>query len=196
MMPRAMRRRRALTLVGCAITLVGCGVFVAIMASLHIIRQDLSPVARGMSRYAGSDTLGLATVAFLGWAGALIALAVIFRQAHPATCHGLLVAACGVLAVVITPIGNPQTPVSVTTFHTLGGAVFYVGAVWAMRSCASDRADRQLGRATTVLLALFVLGGLGVPGLARIVGLLQRVVFFLVVSWAIRAAVRQMRTIH
>ena len=131
-----------------------------------------------------------------GLAGALIALASILRQAHPATYHGLVLAVCGVLAIVMTPIGNPQTSVSVTILHTLGGAAFYLGAVWAVRSCASDPADRYLGRATTVVLALFVLGGVGVPGLGRIVGLMQRVVFVLVLSWTMRAAVRQTRTIH
>ena len=31
------------------------------------MRQDLSPLVRGMSRYAGADTLAVATVAFLVW---------------------------------------------------------------------------------------------------------------------------------
>src|SRR5687767_6107923 len=103
------------------VILTGCGLFAAIMVSLHVIRQDLSPLTRGMSRYAGSDTLGLATVGFLALAAALIALAMVFRRAHPAAGRGLVTAACGLIAVVATPIGNPDTPTSVTVLHTIGG---------------------------------------------------------------------------
>ena len=159
------------------------------MATLHIMRPDVSPLARGMSRYAGGGTLGLATVAFLAWAGALIALAALVRLTHPATSRALLLSACGVLVVVMTPIGDPHTPAGVTLVHTLGGAAFYIGAIWAMRASASDRADHWLWQAATVALALFVLGGAGVPGLERLVGLLQRIVFVLVVSWTMRTAV-------
>lgn len=172
------------------VILTGCGLFAAIMVSLHVIRQDLSPLTRGMSRYAGSDTLGLATVGFLALAAALIALAMVFRLAHPAAGRGLVTAACGLIAVVATPIGNPDTPTSVTVLHTIGGIAFYLGVLRAMRSSASDWTDRQLGRGTTVALALFVLGAVGLPGLSQVVGLLQRLVFVLVVGWMTQAAVR------
>ncbi len=59
-----------------------------------------------------------------------------------------------------------------------------------MRSSASDWTDRQLARATMVALALFVLGAVGLPGFQQIVGLLQRLVFVLVVGWMTQAAVR------
>lgn len=38
-----------------AIVVVGCTLFVGLMGFLHVVRQDVSPLARGMSRYAGSD---------------------------------------------------------------------------------------------------------------------------------------------
>lgn len=172
------------------VILAGCGLFVAIMVSLHVIRQDLSPLTRGMSRYAGSGTLGLATVGFLALAAALIALAMVFRLAHLAAGRGLVTAACGLIAVVATPIGNPDTPTSVTVLHTIGGLVFYLGVLWAMRSSASDWTDRQFCRAATVALALFVLGAVGLPGLRQVVGILQRLVFVLVVGWMAQAARR------
>ncbi|MGH9239784.1 MAG: DUF998 domain-containing protein [Vicinamibacterales bacterium] len=173
-----------------AVILVGCGLFVAIMLSLHLLRQDLSPLTRGMSRYAGAGTLGLATIGFLALTAAVIALATLLRHPRPAAVRGLVTAACGLLAVVVTPIGNPNTPVPVTTLHTIGGIAFYLGMVWAMRSSASEQRDRQFGRATTTALALFVLGAVGLPGFQQIVGLLQRLVFALVVGWVIQAALR------
>lgn len=50
----------------------GLWVFVAMMASLHVIRQDLSLLMRSMSPHAGSDTLGLATMLFLALGFALL----------------------------------------------------------------------------------------------------------------------------
>lgn len=172
------------------VVLVGCGLFVAIMISLHVIRQDVSPQTNGISRYAGSDTLGLATAGFLALAAGLIALAMVFHDTHTAARRGLLTAAGGLIAVVVTPAGNPNTPVSMTTLHTIGGIAFYLGALWAMRSSSVDGASRHLSRATAVALMLFVLGAVGLPGLGQVVGLLQRLVFVLVVGWMTRAAVR------
>lgn len=162
-----------------ASVLIGCALFVGIMGFLHIVRQDLSPLARGISRYAGADTLAVATVAFLALAGATAALASCLHQRRAI---GLaLFAAGGLVVVAATPIGNPATPDAVTALHTLGGLVFYLGAVGAMVVSPSNAGDRILSWMGAVVLSLFFGGAIGVPGLRLVVGLLQRAVFTLVI---------------
>ena len=143
-----------------------------------------------MSRYAGGDTLAVATAAFLALAGSSGALAAHLGHTHRAAGRALVAAAAALIAVAATPIGNPPTPVGVTALHTIGGLVFYLATTRAMFTSASDAADRWTCHATAVILGLFFLGAVGVPGLRRIDGLLQRVVFVLVVGWMMRSGLR------
>ena len=117
MIPRNGARR--------ASVLFGCALFVGIMGFCHVVRQDLSPLLRGMSRYAGSDTLAVATVAFLALAGATAALTSFLK--HGLATRLVLFAAGGLVVVAATPIGNPATSVAVSALHTLGGLAFSLG---------------------------------------------------------------------
>jgi hypothetical protein len=164
-----------------ASVVIGSALFAGIMVFLHIVRQDLSPLARGISRYAGADTLAVATVAFVALAGATAALAPLLR--HERAAWLLRAAAGGLLAVAATPIGNAATPAAVTALHTLGGLIFYLGAIGAMFFPPSSAADRVLSWFAALTLSLFCGGAIGVPGLRLVVGLLQRAVFTLIVVW-------------
>lgn len=171
-----------------ASVLIGCALFVGMMGFLHMVRQDLSPLARGMSRYAGSDTLAVASVAFLALAGATAGLASLLN--HQRAIRLMLFAAGGLVVVAATPIGNPATPVAVTALHTLGGLAFYLGTVGAMLSSSSSPADRTLSWMTAVVLSGFFGGAIGAPGLRLVVGLLQRGVFALIIAWMLKVAFR------
>lgn len=171
-----------------ASVLIGCAVFVGIMGFLHIVRQDLSPLVRGISRYAGSDTLALATVAFLALAGATAALASFLHQEQ--AIRLVLFAAGGLVVVAATPVGEFRNP-AVTALHTFGGLAFYLGAVGAMFSSPSSVGDRVLSCMAAVVLSLFFGGAIGVPGLRLVVGLLQRGVFTLIIVWMLKLAVQQ-----
>jgi len=174
-----------------ASVLIGCALFVGLMGFCHVVRQDLSPLLRGMSRYAGSDTLAVVTVAFLALAGATAALASFLRH-EQASCL-LLFAAGGLVVVAATPIGNPATSVAVSALHTLGGLAFYLGAVGAMSLSPSSAGDRVLSWIAAVVLSMFIGGAIGVPGLRLVVGLLQRGVFTLIIAWMVKLAVRRER---
>ena len=172
-----------------ASVLIGCALFVGIMGFLHTVRQDLSPLVRGLSRYAGSDTLAVATVAFLALAGATVGLAAFLHQEQAIWL--VLFAAGGLVVVAATPIGNSATPAAVTALHTLGGLAFYLGAVGAMFFSPSSASDRVLRWMAAVVLSLFFGGAIGVPGLRLVVGLLQRGVFTLIIVWMLKLAVQQ-----
>jgi hypothetical protein len=172
-----------------ASVLIGCALFVGIMGCLHFVRQDLSPLARGISRYAGSDTLAIATVAFLALAGAAAALASLLNRG-PAVWL-VLSAAAGLVVVAATPIGNPATPAAVTALHTLGGLAFYLGAVGAMLFSPASAGNRVLSWTAAAVLCLFLGSATGVPGLRLVVGLLQRGVFTLVILWMLKVAVHR-----
>ena len=171
-----------------ASVLIGCAVFVGSMCFLHIVRQDLSPLVRGMSRYAGSDTLAVATLAFLALAGATAAVASFLNQEQ--AIRFVRFAAGGLVVVAATPIGNPATPVAVTALHTLGGLAFYLGTVGAMFFSPLGAGDRLFSWMAAVVLSLFFGGAIGVPGLRPVVGLLQRGVFTLFVAWMLKRAIR------
>jgi Protein of unknown function (DUF998) len=168
---------------------IGCAAFLFIIGVLHVIRQDLSPIARGMSRYAGSRTLAMATIAFLALATALALLASVLSRGR--AIPALLVAAGGLIVVAVTPIGNPGTLVAVTALHTLGGLTFYLGAMAAMFFAPPDAGDRVLRWMLVVALGLFFGGAIGMPRLQLVVGLLQRGVFTLIVVWMVRLAIRR-----
>lgn len=173
------------------LALLGGALFTIIMASLHVMRRDLSPFERGMSRYAGANTLGLATVAFLALAVALLAARKCLKQAPGATGRSLATASAGLMVVVATPIGDPTTSSAVEAAHTFGGLAFYLGVTSAMFLSASSLMDRWIAWAMSVALVLFLLGAIGTPGLQPIDGLLQRIVFGIVVVWIARSALRR-----
>jgi hypothetical protein len=172
------------------LTVGGCGLFVLIMASLHFLRRDLSPMQRGISRYAGGDTLALTTVAFVALAGALLSLAAALRESHTRVARCVIIAATGLALIALTPIGNPSPPRLGSTLHIIGGLVFYAAIARSMLLAASARVDHLLSGVMVVALIVFLLGGAGVPHLRLATGLFQRIIFSIAVLWAVRTATR------
>ncbi len=173
------------------VVVAGCSAFAAIMASLHVLRPDLPPLERGMSRYAGGDTLALATVAFLALAGAWVALANQLRTTPDARIS-LSVAVVGLAGVAATPIGGPSPHTILLLVHTIGGLLFYVGTARAMMLVVpvAGTAKRPLLVVYVTALSLFALGGIGMPLVSNAVGLLQRIVFATALLWALRCSER------
>jgi hypothetical protein len=167
-----------------AFVCIGCGLFVGIMVHLHVVRRDVSPLRRGMSRYAGPPTLGLANVAFLALAGAFAALAA--NLDRPAWLLALQ-AAAGLVVVAATPIGQPATS-PVTALHTIGGLALYAGVLGVMFLSPAPAGDPRLRWSFVAALTVFGAGAFGVPGLRRVVGVLQRVVFVLIIVWLLHQA--------
>jgi hypothetical protein len=172
------------------LTLVGAGVFTLATVSLHVLRPDISPVGHGISRYAGGDTMVLTSLGFVALAVALLALRPSIHVQNLSARSALAAAACGLIAVTLTPIGNPPTSFAVEALHSIGGLLFYVGVTAAMFLAASDARDRLVACLMSAALTLFLLGGAGTPVLHSIVGLLQRAVFAVAVYWIARSALR------
>ena len=173
------------------VVVAGCGAFAAIMAALHVLRPDLPPLERGMSRYAGGDTLALATVAFLALAGAWVTLANQLRTI-PHARISLVVAVVGLVGVAATPIGAPSPHTILLLVHTIGGLLFYVGTARTMLVVpVAGTAKRPLLVVYVTALSLFALGGIGMPQVSNAVGLLQRIVFATALLWALRCSKRE-----
>jgi Protein of unknown function (DUF998) len=170
-------------------TVVGCSAFAMIFVGLHFLRRDLSPLRRGMSRYAGGDTLVLATVGFIALAGGLLSLSAFLSPVPRHASAWLIAAAAGLVAVALTPIGDSPTS-RAKAGHVVGAFGFYLGSTLAMFRAASDSVDQWLVTSLFACLSLFLIGGSGVVGFRSLVGLFQRLVFLLVVSWAVRAVLR------
>jgi hypothetical protein len=164
-----------------AAVLIGCGLFVGIMLRLHVARRDVSPVSRGMSRYAGPPTLALATLAFVALAGGVAALAAGLDQ--PGRSFALF-AAAGLAVVAATPIGQPAAT-SIYALHTIGGLAFYAGILGAMFVSTAPVGGEMLRWSAAAALAVFGAGACRVPGLRPVAGVLQRAVFALIIGWLV-----------
>jgi Protein of unknown function (DUF998) len=152
---------------------------------LHVVRSDVSPMVRGMSRYAGPPTFALATLAFLALGGAVGTLATsVDRRGRRVA---LRAAAAGLAGVAATPIGLP-VPALVTVLHTIAGATFYLAVLTAMFLPPVTARGRVLRWCLVGSLALFCAGAFGAPGLRLVVGLLQRAVFAVILAWLVSEA--------
>jgi hypothetical protein len=161
--------------------LIGCGLFVAIMGRLHVVRPDVSPVSRGMSRYAGPPTLALATLAFVALAGGVVALAATLDLPGR---NSALLAAAGLVVVAATPIGQPAST-SITALHTIGGLAFYAGILGAMFVSTAPVGGEMLRWSAAAAVGVFAAGACRIPGLRLVAGVLQRVVFALIIGWLV-----------
>jgi len=145
---------------------------VLIVAALHVIRPDVSPIERGISRYASGSTLGLMTAAFL-----LLAAAV--GMAAWTTRSGLLgIAAVAQACVAAFPDAN--VPPARSLPHTIFGFVFFVTVAAGLYT--SHRSTSVLAWLPIAALVLFFASVAGVPLLARLPGVLQRVCFAAIVA--------------
>jgi hypothetical protein len=145
---------------------------VMIVAALHVMRPDVSPVARGISRYASAPTLPLMTAAFL-------ALAAAIGIAAWTTGSWLLgIAAIAQAGVAAFPDAN--LPPARSLPHTVFGFVFFVTVAAGLYT--SHRSSSVLAWLPMVALLLFFASVAGVPLLARVPGVLQRVCFAAIVA--------------
>lgn len=172
------------------LTIAGCGVFALIMVSLHFLRRDVSPLRRGMSRYAGGRTLALTTVGFFALACALLSLADQLRNSPRQGSVLLVAATVGLGVVALTPVGNPSPYPALTALHVIGGLTFYVSMAGTMFLAASDQVDHWFSRIMAVAVSLILLARTAAPGFRPVAGLLQRVVFVIVILWTLRTVMR------
>ena len=154
-----------------AVRLLAVG-FLAIVAALHLVRRDVSPLTRGVSRYASKPTTLAITAAFLMLA---VALGLV---AWDQQSWWLAAAAASIAGVAATPERREPPRHSVT--HTVCGFLFFITA--AAGIYASSASSLLPGAATV----LFFLSIAGMPILARAPGLLQRLSFASIVIWLLR----------
>jgi 4-hydroxybenzoate polyprenyltransferase len=146
--------------------------FAVIVIALHILRLDVSPIERGISRYASGATLTLMTIAFLALAGAVGIAAAMTRS--------WLLAIAAVALAGVAALPDPNLPPVRSLPHTVCGFVFFVSATAGL--CTIHRSSPLLAWVPVVALLLFFASVAGVPGLARVPGLLQRVCFATIVA--------------
>ncbi|SRR6266540_5355816 len=168
--------------------------FVFAVLTLHVLRTDVNPLARGVSRYAVGEYGYVVNVAFLLLAAALVATGIGFRDGPQAGRAGvwlLWLGAAGMVAVAIFPARAADSAAMANLPHQVGGMVFFVasaaGAVLLSRATTRDTVPAW---ATAAAVTVYFLS-IGVPALrlAAVRGLLQRVCFAAIVIWVIRANV-------
>jgi Protein of unknown function (DUF998) len=142
-----------------------------IVAILHVVRPDVSPIARGISRYASGSTLPLMTLAFLALAAAVGIAAW--------TTRSWLLGIAAITQAGVAAFPDANIPPARSIPHTVFGFIFFVSVAAGL--FASHRTSVVLAWLPVVALLLFFASVAGVPGLARVPGLLQRFLFAAIV---------------
>ena len=107
---------------------VGCAlVFVAVVATLHVLRPDVDPVRDDLSRYAVGPHGWLMAIAFVAMGGAATATACSLRSGSPVGRRVLAVAGLGGALVAVFPTAAvvPVTPRDYA--EVAASLVFFVG---------------------------------------------------------------------
>ena len=145
---------------------------VIIVSALHVLRPDVSPIERGISRYASGTTLPLMTAAFLLLAAAIGIAAWTTRS------RLLGIAAIAQGGVAAFPDGNLLPARSLP--HTIFGFVFFVTVAAGLYT--THRSSSLLAWLPIAALLLFFASVAGVPFIWQFPGLLQRVCFAAIVA--------------
>lgn len=158
--------------------------FVGIVAAFHVLRPDVNPVTRGISRYQWGPHGTVMGVGFGLLGLALLGAARVIQGWHRQnrfSSNLLRVSALGSLLVAMFPLPESPPPLPEIA-HQFGGFVLF-GAAALASSVTTDNERpfvQRLGRLTTALVILFFLAILvKVP----VVGLLQRVVLVAMCAW-------------
>jgi hypothetical protein len=166
--------------------------FAVTVVILHLVRTDVDPLARGVSRYAVGPYGSIVNVVFLSLAVALIATGVGFRSRPDVSAAGvylLWLSAAGIALSALFPLRAVDSMAIENLPHQLGGAIFFPAAAAAavLLSRAAAR-DTTLPWLTVAAVAVFFVS-LAVPArhLTAIRGLLQRLCFAAIVAWVIVA---------
>lgn len=165
--------------------------FVLVIAVFHVLRPDVDPYARGVSRYAVGPYGEAFNVASLVLAVALVATGFGFRQAAPAPgtlgVYLLWLSAAGIAVAAAFPLRAVESLAAVNLPHQAGGMIFFPAAA-AAALVLSGATGRHTALAWGVVFAVAVFSlSVGVPALTAIRGLLQRICFGTIVAWLIVA---------
>jgi len=184
--------------------------FVVLVAVLHVLRPDVSPVDDPLSAYAVGPHGWLMTVAFLANAFAFAALAAGMSRGFPVstgrrrTITVLLVVASAGMAIAAfaptdVPVVSPPTPTGL--IHTVAALAAFLalaasgavslGSFWGAPGATPRTAAVAL--VTGALISLVVFLGLTFGGLAG-AGLAQRILTALLLAWVALAGGRSRRS--
>lgn len=184
----------------------GVALFVVLVAVLHVLRPDVSPVDDPLSAYAVGPHGWLMTVAFLANAFAFAALATGISRGFPVstarrrTITVLLVVASAGMAVAAfaptdVPVVSPPTPTGL--IHTVAALAAFLalaaagalslGSFWGAPGATPRTAAAVLVIGALISLVVFL--GLTFGGLAG-AGLAQRILTALLLAWVALAGGR------
>ena len=155
--------------------------FALVIVVFHVLRPDVDPLARGVSRYAVGRYGEVFNAVSLVLAFAFVVTGFGFRQAAPDSgtlgVYLLWLGAAGMVFVAVFPLRAVDPMASENLPHQIGGMVFFVAAAAApvLLSRAVGR-HAALAWGAVAATAVFFLS-VGIPALAGIRGLLQRVCF-------------------
>jgi hypothetical protein len=167
------------------------GAFIGIVVWLHLVRPDVSPMARGISRYAVGPYGSAISVAFVVLAFAVgIAAWLLGRPGEAGAfrrhAQWLWVAVAGLLVVIVWPLRSPRAGTVEYWLHQGGGAVFFAAAAagvqaipqWLRRANGPDAlavVARACSLATVVSVVVFFCSVMATgTSLDEIRGMLQR----------------------
>ena len=165
--------------------------FALVIVVFHVLRPDVDPLARGVSRYAVGRYGEVFNAVSLVLAFAFVVTGFGFRQAAPDSgalgVYLLWLGAAGMAFAAVFPLRAVDSMASENLPHQLGGMIFFLAA-----AAAPVLLSRAVGRhaafawGIVAATAVFFLS-VGIPALAGIRGLLQRLCFVTIVAWLIAA---------
>jgi hypothetical protein len=159
---------------------------VIITATFHVIRPDVDPVMRGVSRYQWGAYGTLMSLAFVLLGLALAAAAQVARQwafaRAPLVATLLSLSAAGSLVVSAFPLSD-NPPTANIIMHQSGGAVMFATFAMGTLLVPAGVAGRHwslVGRLTVVIAVAF---GAAIVLRLPISGLLQRLLLATMCTW-------------
>jgi hypothetical protein len=165
--------------------------FALVIVVFHLLRPDVDPLARGVSRYAVGRYGEAFNAASLLLGCALVATGFGFRRAAPDSgtlgIYLLWLSAAGIAMSAAFPLRALDSMAVENLPHQVGGMIFFPAAAAAavLLSRATGR-HAALAWASVAAVTVFFLS-VAVPALAPIRGLLQRACFGAIVAWLVAA---------
>jgi hypothetical protein len=167
--------------------------FVLTVVTLHFLRTDVDPLARGVSRYAVGEYGPIVNIVFLSLGAALAATGLGFRATPRAGQTGvylLWLSAAGIALTALFPLRSADSAAPVNLPHQVAGMIFFPAAAAGAVVLSRGTNRKTLAWVTAAAVTIYFLS-IGVPalGLTAVRGLLQRVCFAAIVTWLILANV-------
>jgi hypothetical membrane protein len=177
-------------------------VFALTVVTLHVVRTDVDPLARGVSRYAVGSYGYVVNGAFLILALALVETGRSFRRDAPNVgtigVWLLWASAAGMALVALFPLTSADSTGAENLPHQIGGMIFFLAA--AAGTVAMSRATGRLTvlawSITAAVTVYFLSIGVRPLGLTGIRGLLQRACFAAIVAWLILVNATHVRKVQ